>query len=324
MKCIICNKEFYKNNVLKIHMNKDHDIDKMTNEKNYIKSLLNNNNDENIFNDVKNKYLDGFTVDDIKNEYGVNFSNYILLLNIKRTASESKKTKKYIDKVTSTNLKRYNVVNPSQSAEVKEKKKDTFLKNFGYENIFCNDKIRKNAITKIDYKKVQETTKKTLKSKYGENITNVAQIPEVRLKISKTNKEVFSKKTKDELRKITEKARMNIKYISSLEIRIQTILNSLCIEYTANGFLYQYNWDLIFKNKKIIEIQGDFWHANPKFYKESDILLSGLYAKDVWEKDERKRKKAESNGYEVYYLWENDLNKLNDEEVIEKLKEILC
>lgn len=130
--------------------------------------------------------------------------------------------------------------------------------------------------------------------------------------------------TADERRRMTEKARANINYVSSQEIRIQTILNQLDVEYTANGFLYAYNWDLIFRNKVIIEVQGDFWHANPKFYKESDVLLDGLLAKDVWKKDNRKRKLIESKGYTVHYFWESDINNMTNEEIYKLLKEILC
>lgn len=101
------------------------------------------------------------------------------------------------------------------------------------------------------------------------------------------------------------------------------MLNQLNVEYTANGFLYAYNWDLIFKNKIIIEIQGDFWHANPKYYKETDILLDGLLAKDVWNKDNNKRKLVESKGYTVHYLWENDINNMTDEEIYKLLKKYI-
>jgi len=322
MRCIICNKEFNQTNILKIHINRHHNINKLTNEVNYIKSQI--EIEDRTFDTVKDLYLEGYNVSDLKEMYGVSFANYIELLGIKRTNSESKKTKVYKDKIESTNMKRFGVKNPSQAKAIKKKKKETFLKNFGYENNFCNPKIRKVAQSHIDYEKAQESIRDTLIKKYGDSVYNPSQIPGVSVKIGESQKKRISKMTADERRRMTEKARANINYVSSQEIRIQTILNQLDVEYTANGFLYAYNWDLIFKNKVIIEVQGDFWHANPKFYKESDVLLDGLLAKDVWKKDNRKRKLIESKGYTVHYFWESDINNMTNEEIYNLLKEILC
>jgi G:T-mismatch repair DNA endonuclease (very short patch repair protein) len=322
MKCAICNKEFSQTNILKVHINRHHNIDELTNEINYIKSQI--EIDDSEFDKVKNLYIEGYNVCDLKKIYGVSFSKYIEVLGLKRTNSESKKTQIYKNKIESTNLKKFSVKNPSQSEAIKEKKKQTFLKNFGYENNFCNKKIQKLAQSNIDYEKVYNTTRDSLIEQYGPDVYNVSQIPGVGKKIGNSLKKRISKMTENERRKMTETARSNIKYVSSQEIRIQAILNQLDIEYTANGFLYAYNWDLIFKNKIIIEIQGDFWHGNPKFYKESDVLLQGLSVKDVWDKDKKKRKAVESKGYSVYYIWENDINKMTDEEIYNLLKNILC
>ena len=322
MKCILCGAEFTKSNILKVHINRHHNIDILTNEMNYIRSQISITDD--TFDKVKDLYLEGYNVGDIKQIYGVSFAKYIELLGIKRNNSQSKKTKVYKDKIESTNIKRYGVKNPSQSDEIKRKIKETFLTNFGYANNFCNPKIQKVAQSHIDYEKVQESIRDTLIKKYGDNVYNPSQIPGVSVKIGESQKKRISKMTADERRLMTEKARANINYVSSQEIRIQTILNQLDVEYTANGFLYAYNWDLIFRNKVIIEVQGDFWHANPKFYKESDVLLDGLLAKDVWKKDNRKRKLIESKGYTVHYFWESDINNMTNEEIYKLLKEILC
>jgi len=322
MKCIICSKEFNFNNHLKSHINKNHNIDKLTNELNYLKSQS-NISDENL-NDIKEMYISGYNSYDIKLKYNINCSNYIELLGIKRTNSESKKTLIYKNKIETTNIKKYGFKNPSSSKEIKNKVKNTFIKNHGYENNFCNKEIQNNAQKNIDYDKCQKTLIQNLKLKYGINITNVAQIPGVGDKISKTKKLAFSHMSDDDRRKFTEHARSYVKYISSLELRIQSILNDLNIEYTANGFLYRYNFDFIFKNKIILEIQGDFWHANPDMYNENDIILKGLSANDLWKKDERKKIKVESHNYKIYYLWENEINKMSDEDIIDYLHKILC
>jgi G:T-mismatch repair DNA endonuclease (very short patch repair protein) len=294
----------------------------MTNEMNYIRSQKPISDQD--FEEAKNMYLKGYTGVDLKEKYGVNFGQYVKLLGIKRTASESKKTKLYKEKVEKTNLLRHGVTNPSQSKLIKEKKKKTFLEHFGYENNFCNSRIQIKAQKNIDYIKAQESLQSSLILRFGPNVTNIAQIPGVSEKISASQKKRFDKMTPDELREMTRIARESVKYVSSHEIRIQKILNELDIEYTANGFLYSYNWDFIFRNKIILEIQGDFWHANPNSYKETDILLDGLSVAEVWDKDKRKKEKVEKNGYTVHYLWETDILQMSDEDIIEYLKKILC
>jgi G:T-mismatch repair DNA endonuclease (very short patch repair protein) len=322
MKCIICQKEFIKSNHLKIHINKHHNINEIENEINYLKSI--NPNLEIDLDDIIKMYSDGYSVNDLKVRYGIDIRNYIKLIGIARSNSESKKTKIYENKVKTTLIKKYGVDNLSKSKQIKQKKKETFMKNFGYENNFCNVEIRSSAISKIDYNKVKESNIASLAKKYGNHITNVAQLEYVREKISNTQKARFSNMSADELRKITEAARAAVKYTSSQEIRIQSILNEMGISYTANGFLYAYNWDFIFKNKVIIEVQGDFWHGNPKRYKKGDILLNGLTVDMVWNKDYRKKKKVENYGYRVYYLWETDINNMDDCELKETLIKMLC
>jgi G:T-mismatch repair DNA endonuclease (very short patch repair protein) len=322
MKCIICQKEFIKSNHLKIHINKHHFITKIENEINYLKSI--NTNFEIYFDDIIKMYSDGYSVNDIKVNYGVDIRNYIKIIGMARSNSESKKTKIYENKVKNTLLKKYGVDNLSKSEKIKEKKKETFIKNHGYENNFSNIDVRNLALSKIDYKKVRETMINNMMKNYGNHITNPTQLDYVREKLSNAQKNRLANMTSDELRKMTEPARSAVNYISSQEIRIQSILNDMNISYTANGFLYSYNWDFIFKNKVIIEVQGDFWHGNPNRYKKGDILLNGLTVDMVWEKDYRKKTKVEAHGYTVYYLWETDINNMDDCELKKTLNKMLC
>jgi G:T-mismatch repair DNA endonuclease (very short patch repair protein) len=78
---------------------------------------------------------------------------------------------------------------------------------------------------------------------------------------------------------------------------------------TKEGNVYKY--DLTFSDsKKIIEFNGDFWHANP-------ILFEGEYlnkpkkmtANEIWEYDSRKIKAAEDRGYKVFVIWEREYRK---------------
>lgn len=82
--------------------------------------------------------------------------------------------------------------------------------------------------------------------------------------------------------------------------------------------------ELDVNRKIIIEINGDYWHANPKIYNKNDkIQYPGktIEARFVWSRDIKRRKILESMGYCVIDIWEKDFveNKMN--EVKDKLKE---
>lgn len=75
------------------------------------------------------------------------------------------------------------------------------------------------------------------------------------------------------------------------------------------------------KKKKIIEFNGNYWHCNPKFYTEDFIISqSGRTAKEVWQRDQLKRKSAEDRGFSVLDIWEDDYVK-SPSEVLKKINQ---
>lgn len=72
------------------------------------------------------------------------------------------------------------------------------------------------------------------------------------------------------------------------------------------------------QNKKIIEFNGDFWHAKPSKYKATDVIpISGKTAQNVWDSDAAKIKLAEDAGYQVKVVWESEYKK-NPKKIIEE------
>ena len=62
-------------------------------------------------------------------------------------------------------------------------------------------------------------------------------------------------------------------------------------------------------NKKhIIEVYGDYWHCNPKLFKE-DFYHPQLKqtAAEKWAADDQRKQYLESLGYTVTVVWESDL-----------------
>jgi hypothetical protein len=79
------------------------------------------------------------------------------------------------------------------------------------------------------------------------------------------------------------------------------------------------------KNKKIIEFNGDDYHANPTKYKSTDTpnpFRNYLTSSEIWEKDRKKTELANENGFDVLTVWESDYRK-NKEDVLKKCLQFL-
>lgn len=83
--------------------------------------------------------------------------------------------------------------------------------------------------------------------------------------------------------------------------------------------------DFIRKNK-IIEFNGDFWHANPNYYHEDDLMFwskgAQRTAKEIWERDAKRQKELLELGYSILVIWESEFIK-NPKETIQKCKDYL-
>jgi very-short-patch-repair endonuclease len=100
---------------------------------------------------------------------------------------------------------------------------------------------------------------------------------------------------------------------SKLETKITDCLDKLNISYISQFRLGRKIYDIrILNTDIIIEVNGDFWHGNPNFYKDDDIIhhpFKHVTAKELWIKDEKKKEIAESKGFNIIYIWEDEINK---------------
>ena len=83
--------------------------------------------------------------------------------------------------------------------------------------------------------------------------------------------------------------------------------------------------DIFIEPNICIFADGDYWHANPKFYKSDSPILSSRGLKPaykIWEKDERIRQKLIQKGYNVLRLWEEEI-KNNPEKCLRKIIKII-
>lgn len=79
--------------------------------------------------------------------------------------------------------------------------------------------------------------------------------------------------------------------------------------YISNKQISKYTVDYVNENTKhIIEINGDYWHCNPKLFKPDYYNSSiGMTASEKWKYDENRKKYLENLGYSVTIIWETDL-----------------
>jgi len=264
---------------------------------------------------------------------GYDLSLYLTLLGLKRTPKQEKKTKRYLEKYEQSCMQKYGIKNPSQLTEIKEKKKETFIKNYGVENNFSRKEIKEKALNKIVELNLNPSYqqnwlnkyKTTCLSKYG--TTNVSQDKNIARKIAKTKKERFSKLTLEQKREMTKAARSfwnsQNNWESNIEKTVHKILDKLNIKYEKHVDLYGYNYDILINNEIIIEVNGDFWHANPLKYKADDIIIGELKASDLWEKDERKRHVAKNNHKKYHTIWESDIINSSEKELFNLIKNFL-
>jgi very-short-patch-repair endonuclease len=98
--------------------------------------------------------------------------------------------------------------------------------------------------------------------------------------------------------------------LSKLHLSIRAKLKLKDFGFKSEQKIGYYRADELHPKKKIIiEINGDYVHANPKIYKSGDrILLRGntYTAEEKWIKDAKKLDDLKAMGYRVIVVWESD------------------
>lgn len=120
--------------------------------------------------------------------------------------------------------------------------------------------------------------------------------------------------------------------ISSLNKSLYEILEDLGLSYTPE-FSISYvsedgkkrwkSYDAKIDNV-LIEIHGNYWHANPNIYEETTVFQfpkSNVTAKEIWELDKYKESIANIHGYTLLTIWESEIK--NKENVKQRIKDSL-
>lgn len=112
--------------------------------------------------------------------------------------------------------------------------------------------------------------------------------------------------------------------MNKVEEKLALVLETIGIDYIFSRFVARRQFDFeVLGRKVLIEVQGDFWHANPEIYSEdSEMRFPGgkRLAREVWRKDLEKKELAESYGYKVLYVWEKELRYFSLKEMSQRLE----
>lgn len=236
-------------------------------------------------------------------------------------------------------LERRSIKDATKQQRCRNKYKQTCLERFGYEHNFCkNSPSRKiwekrlfdeeGIVNVFQRDSVKKKIIETLIKNYGENFKEVinskSHIIYTYIKQGFSEKEAEAKYQDLSQKRISYI--LNGDFISSLSYQFEKYLQEFNIQYEmefkiTSEFGNRY-YDFKIDNY-LIELNGDFWHANPKKYVADDLLpmpKNKIKASDIWERDALKRKIAQDNGYTFITLWECDLH---DAKKILKIKNIM-
>ena len=110
--------------------------------------------------------------------------------------------------------------------------------------------------------------------------------------------------------------RKNKYKVSKLEKEILALLISNDYEVVPQFIIpnIPYIFDFYFpKLNTILEVQGTYWHCDPNQYKPGSLIkmagLGNVLVDYIWAKDRLKKEMAESQGFKLITLWEDDYKK---------------
>lgn len=223
-------------------------------------------------------------------------------------------SKELYEKSENTSKELYGENYRSSVQQVKARK--TKLLRYNDENYNNREKAKLNT----DYKAIYESYKKTMMKNYG--VENYYQTPECRIKCNSKESQIKAQETR---------IKNGTLRTSKIEKQISDYIkenHNFKIEENKRKYLDGKEIDIYLPEFKLgFEIQGDFFHKNPKFYKDPSELANlprtdqSLTVQDIWNKDKEKLKLAKSKGITLIQIWEYDI-KNNFENIIKQLEEL--
>ncbi len=229
-------------------------------------------------------------------EFGINYKAMTLILKTYgiplRTIKESNNMVSVRNKFKETCIEKYGVDNPTRKGTKSYlKREETMLERYGSTNIFSSESfmeemkkddiwLERFGLTYHEFRSKRSSGVWSNKSSAEREtwIKNVIQSRDVETSIEKQFREMLE--------------------FYNLDYEPQYHINGKFFDFYTEGIL--------------VEINGDYFHANHLYYNPDDLISypgsEEVLVKSVWEKDESKRLIANNKGFDVIYIWENEIN----------------
>lgn len=240
---------------------------------------------------------------DIKKDYGIDYKSILFLLDYYKIKRRTKQEGCKIiaqPKREKTLLNLYGVSHNLQKESPFYKEKQNTLKDkYGVINIFQTEFVKDIIKDKWYNGGIREKRAKAMKERYGYvNAFENRKILIKALKNSVGNKSKLCESVKNKLIQ------------NGFEIESEFLIKE-------KNKLYFYDIKL---NNYLIEVNGDFWHANPSIYKKNDYIKfpnnEALLVSEIWKKDKIKKNIAIKNNFYYIVVWEKDINQNIDNVII--------
>jgi G:T-mismatch repair DNA endonuclease (very short patch repair protein) len=232
-----------------------------------------------------------------------------------RTLAETRRTKGYIESTKETCRKKYNadyhtcstsnkrdeindgiriyVNDEHRLSDAMEKMQNTVFNRFGVNFIsqskYWSNSVRQTCIERYGVDnpwKSQEIIESIKATKYANDKTRIY---------------TFASKKANSL---FDKLRSHIIDNEHIYCNVKGKEFGLRDSKTAKYYFYDF---VDTQRKKCIEFNGNYWHANPLMYNETDVIKKGnRMAKEIWESDYIKLQRIETEGYDVLVIWESE------------------
>lgn len=218
-------------------------------------------------------------------------------------------------------IKYYNIKPPPPTKETIEKiKKSKEGRELGFNNPLIQKKIRANNLLKygVENNSQRPEVKEKMsaiwtlekRKNFSNFMSDLWKNEDYGKRVSKGINTFLKDETKDEKDIRLQKMFTGKNKFTKIHLKVKKDLNLKENGYIPEQVVAGYIGDEVNHKKKIvIEINGDYVHANPKYYKSDDIILmpgNKYTAQEKWDYDAMKKKKIENVGYKVITIWESD------------------
>lgn len=295
----------------------------------------------------KRYYEDEESMVDISNFLNISYNHAQIMFKYLdfpiRNVLESKNQKKCKEKYKKTMLENWGTEhNFSKNCESRKNWEKRLLENEGITNVFQREDVKEKIKKTIHERYTEEeiyynyTKGSTLKywieilgdeegfKKYQEICFNKGKSNRLDYYIEKYGPKKGEKIYKEKLNKCN-KALLTGCY-SGLNEKFKKLLEENNINFKREFSIFRddeknrrYIYDFLINDEIIVELNGRFWHGDPRWYKENDILNfpgENVKVSNIWEKDKKKKELAIKKGYKFLTIWEDDFYNSDKQEIL--------